>query len=110
MVLTVDLVTGYFSTESPTYTGQTPGARVSVTFDDEAMPPAPVGGPSLQFGRFQPVDLLVAFEGQNPNGTWTLILQDTFNNSSSNGDPLQYYSATLCINQYVPRHHLVKNR
>ena len=85
-----------------TYDPQATGARVSVTFDDGVENQV---GPSLQFGRFDPVDTvgLTAFNGQDPNGMWTLMLQDTFNGSSPNlGDPLQYYSATLCINQACP--------
>ena len=80
---------------------EAPGARVSVTFDDEAV--SPVGG-GLQSGRFQPVGQptgpvgLTAFDGQNPNGTWTLRIEDTAND----GNPLQFYSATLCINQACP--------
>ena len=40
-------------------------------------------------------------QSQSPNGTWTLILQDTPNDSFSNGS-LQFYSATLCINEPCP--------
>src|SRR5262245_61906750 len=99
---TVDLVFSSFNSpnEASTYSGQTPGARVSVTFDDQAGPQ--VGGQSLQFGRFQPVEPLTAFNSQSPNGTWTLILQDTFNGSFSDNSPLQFYSATLCINEACP--------
>ena len=96
-----------FNSEVATYSGQTPGARVSVTFDDQTE--TQVGAPdpntdisSLRFGRFQPVEPLTAFNSQSPNGTWTLILQDTFNGSFSNDSPLQFYSATLCINEACP--------
>ena len=95
----VDLVFS-FNSEVATYGGQTPGARVSVTFDDQTE--TQVGGQKLQFGRFQPVEPLTAFNSQSPNGTWTLILQDTFNGSFSNDSPLQFYSATLCINEACP--------
>ena len=97
---TVNLVTPFDDeTESSTYTGQTPGARVTVTFDDET--PVQVGGQSLQFGRFQPADVdvggLAALNGPVPDGLWTLTVQDT-----AGGDPLQFYSATLCINEPCP--------
>ena len=95
--ITVNLVSaGDSETQIPgTYTGQTPGTRVSVTFDDQAT--TVVGGSLLQFGRFQPAGRLAAFNGQDPNGTWTLTVQDT-----GAGDPLQFYSATLCINETCP--------
>jgi hypothetical protein len=93
---TVDLVL------ADTYSGQTPGVRVIVTFDDEA--PTPVGSTVnglgervLSTGRFRPVGSLAAFEGQNPNGTWTLTVQDT-----TGADPLQFYKALLCINEVCP--------
>jgi hypothetical protein len=95
----VNLVFSSFNSEVATYSGQSPGARVSVTFDDQAA--TPVGGQNLQFGRFQPAEPLT-FDTQSPNGTWTLILQDTFNGSFSNDAPLQFYSATLCINEACP--------
>jgi hypothetical protein len=108
--ITVNLVSAENpSMESPgTYDGQTPGARVSVTFDDAAenpvgTPPPSTEGSSLRFGPFQPVEPLIEFDSQSqsPNGTWTLILQDTPNDSFSNGS-LQFYSATLCINEPCP--------
>jgi hypothetical protein len=96
---TVNLVFSFINspTESGTYDGQTPGARVTVTFDDAGQPL--VSGQNLQFGRFQPVGPLTAFNGndENPNGTWTLTVQDAVG-----GAPLQFYSATLCINEPCP--------
>ena len=93
---TVNLVT------AGRYSGQTPGTRVIVTFDDEAL--ALVGSTVngldervLSTGRFKPVGSLAAFEGQNPNGTWTLTVQDT-----TGADPLQFYNALLCINEVCP--------
>ncbi|MGE3541431.1 MAG: PEP-CTERM sorting domain-containing protein [Candidatus Tectimicrobiota bacterium] len=75
-----------------TYDGQTPGARVVVTFDDEAT--TPVGGSRLQSGSFQPVSLLSAFDGEDPNGIWTLRVTDTVG-----ADPLQFYCGVLGINE-----------
>jgi hypothetical protein len=74
-----------------TYDGQMPGARVTVNFDDEAA--SPVGGSVLVSGAFRPIDALSVFDGENPNGIWTLVVRDTFVD-----DPLQFYSATLNIN------------
>jgi hypothetical protein len=73
-----------------TYTGQTPGARIVLTLDDEAF--SGVGGSVLQSGSFQPVSALSAFDGQNAQGAWTLFIQDTVG-----ADPLYYFSSTLDI-------------
>jgi hypothetical protein len=75
-----------------TYSGQTPGDRVVVGFDDEAS--TVVGGPVLLDGAFQPVGSLSDFDGENSEGTWTLLVEDT-----TGADPLQFYSFTLCINE-----------
>jgi len=61
-----------------TYSGQTPGARVGVTFDDAAG--SVVGGTSLTSGFFRPVGSLAAFNGLTGaglDGTWTLFFEDT---------------------------------
>lgn len=63
----VDLVTG------GTYSGSTPGQRVTVTFDDSAS--SPVGGTPVD-GNFQPVGSLADFIGENPNAVWELFYQD----------------------------------
>ena len=84
-----------------------PGARVSVTFDDEVQRPQSVV--SLQSGRFQPVGQptgpvgLTAFDGQNPNGTWTLRTSRTRPITPANGRSRCNSTArTLCINQACP--------
>lgn len=74
------------------YSGQTPGARVIVGFDDEAS--TTVGGPLLISGPFRPVEALSAFDGEASDGTWTLLVHDTVG-----ADPLQFYRFTLCINE-----------
>ena len=79
-----------------------PASRTVVGGSRPAVRPLPACGHRRSCG---------AFNGQGPNGTWTLTVQDTFDNATLHGrDPLQYYSATLCINQDVPRHHLTDNR
>ena len=73
-----------------TYSGQTPGARVSVTFDDSAA--SQVGGPSLISGAFRPVSPLSAFVNELAFGNWTLFVQDTVGS-----DPLSLNAWTLTI-------------
>ena len=75
-----------------TYAGQTPGDRVVVLFDDDAA--SAVGGDPLLDGTFSPVGSLSDFIGENADGTWTLRVED-----GAGGDPLQFYSFTLCINE-----------
>lgn len=59
------------------------GNDLDVTFDDEAAATyADLDGtcnnaPAAQ-GTFQPLEALSAFDGQNPNGTWTLEVIDNF--------------------------------
>ncbi|MEX0645837.1 MAG: proprotein convertase P-domain-containing protein, partial [Parvularculaceae bacterium] len=64
------------------YSGQTPGDRVVVTFDDAAA--SAVGGALLADGTFRPTGLLSAFIGEIVSGLWTLRVQDTVG-----ADPLQ---------------------
>lgn len=73
-----------------TYSGQTPGDRVIVTFDDDAA--NTVGGSLLLDGIFRPVAPLSGFDGETEFGTWTLLVQDTVG-----ADPLQFYSACLSV-------------
>jgi hypothetical protein len=75
---------------SGTYSGQTPGANVVVTFDDSAA--FVVGGGTLASGTFQPIGSLASFNGENANGNWTLFLQDTVG-----ADPLKVNSWSLAI-------------
>jgi MYXO-CTERM domain-containing protein len=55
--------------------GQDDGATVTWNFDDSFS--KAVGGSSLLSGDYRPVDLFSIFNGQNPNGTWTLRYEDT---------------------------------
>jgi PEP-CTERM motif len=71
-----------------TYSGQTPGAHIQLTLDDEAA--NPVGGSSLQSGTFRPVGSLSDMDGDNIGGTWTLYIED-----DTGADPLEFFSATL---------------
>ena len=76
--------------EQDTYSGQTPGARVQVTFDDSAA--SAVGGPTLVSGIFRPVSTLTAFNGESPDGMWTLYIEDTVG-----FDPLGVYGYRLDV-------------
>jgi hypothetical protein len=73
-----------------TYTSTANASRVTVTFDDAAA--TTVGGPLPVSGTFKPVQALSAFNGENPQGTWTLTAGD-------NGafDALCFYSFTLSL-------------
>lgn len=64
------------------YSGQTPGAHVIVTLDDDAA--TAVGGSSLLSGTFSPSEALAAFLGGTVAGMWTLTVID-----SVGLDPLQ---------------------
>lgn len=90
--LTSPDATSVFLVTPDTYSGQTPGDRVLVLFDDDAA--TQVGGSLLLDGVFSPVGSLADFIGENADGVWTLrVLDDT------GADPLQFYSFTLCINE-----------
>lgn len=73
-----------------TYSGQTPGDRVTVTFDDDVL--NTVGGPILLSGLFRPVSPLSILDGLTEAGQWLLTVQDTVGQ-----DPLQFYGAKLCV-------------
>lgn len=82
---TVDLVRSDL-----TYDGQTPGARVQVTFDDDAL--IFVGGNELLSGIFSPEGALSDFLGESALGAWRLFIEDT-----NAGDPLAYFRLQLDI-------------
>ncbi len=77
------------------YDGQTPGDRVSVTFDDSAA--SVVGGMFLQSGVFRPVGSLADLIGENSSGLWTIFYQDTVFN-----DPLAFNGYSLNISGPSP--------
>ena len=66
-----------------------PGARVTVTFDDEAL--NAVGGNPVN-GTFQPVGLLSTFDQLGAVGTWVLTVEDLVG-----GDPLGYARFSLAV-------------
>ncbi|MCR9173903.1 MAG: M12 family metallo-peptidase [bacterium] len=65
-----------------------------IAFDDESAQPygsipcPPVGG-----GVYQPNQVLSAFDGEDPNGTWTLTIDDVFN---QDGGALTGWSLEIC--------------
>ncbi|XOV67311.1 MAG: reprolysin-like metallopeptidase [Fluviicola sp.] len=65
-----------------------------IAFDDEAaqgygtIPCPPVGG-----GVYQPNEALSAFDGEDPNGTWTLTIDDVFN---QDGGALTGWALEIC--------------
>src|SRR5690606_8525807 len=68
-----------------------------VNFDDAATPGAlpcpPVGG-----GTYQPQDPLAAFNGENPQGTWTLTVEDVY---FWDGGSLNSWGLEICMNSTV---------
>ncbi len=70
-----------------------------IQFDDEAtspysaLPCPPVGG-----GNYQPNGSLAAFDGEDPNGTWTLAIQDTYEGESGN---LTAWAIEICTEPAV---------
>ncbi len=68
-----------------------------VNFDDAATPGAlpcpPVGG-----GTYQPQDALAAFNGENPQGTWTLTVEDVY---FWDGGSLNSWGLEICMNSTV---------
>ena len=68
-----------------------------MNFDDAATPGAlpcpPVGG-----GTYQPQDVLAAFNGENPQGTWTLTIEDVFN---WDGGSLNSWGLEICMNSTI---------
>ncbi|MCA9926076.1 MAG: cadherin repeat domain-containing protein, partial [Anaerolineales bacterium] len=71
------------------------GGNVTVTFDDSAA--LAVGGTTPTTGTYRPVQLLSAFDGEDPLGTWTLTLGD-----SAPDQPLCFYEFTLEIDADQP--------
>jgi subtilisin-like proprotein convertase family protein len=68
-----------------------------VNFDDAATPGAlpcpPVGG-----GTYRPANLLSAFNGENAQGTWTLTIDDVFN---QDGGTLTSWGLEICLNSTI---------
>ena len=84
-----DISTGGFA--GPTYTSTaTYGGNVTVTFTENTG--TLVGGSAPVSGTFLPVEFLGFFNGENPVGTWTLVLGDNFP-----ADPLCSGTFTIAI-------------
>ncbi len=66
---------------------------INTTFDDEAATVIGAGFPPYS-GSFQPEGLLSAFDGEEPNGTWTLRITDSV--AADEGTLLDW---TLCFQQ-----------
>ena len=86
----VNLVCNGSNCSPDTYSGSTPGARVGVTFDDEAA--TAVGGSSLVSGTFRPAELLSLFDGEDALGTWSITISDNVG-----ADPASLNAWTLQI-------------
>lgn len=78
--------------EDATYSNSWGNGRVVVTLDDDAEHEAgwPDGLPET--GTFRPASPLISFNGEDPNGEWTLEIGD-----AGEEDPLCYFGATLRI-------------
>jgi subtilisin-like proprotein convertase family protein len=63
-----------------------------IDFDDEAAS-ATIPCPPTNGNAYQPAGLLSAFDGEDPNGTWTLSIQDV---SNPNGGQLNGWSLEIC--------------
>ena len=71
------------------YSGQTGGASVLVTFEDGA---AAIGGNKVQSGTFAPVENLASLFGEEAFGTWSILIGD---DASSDPKRLDSYSLTV---------------
>lgn len=82
---TVSLIAG------DTFSGQTPGARVSITFDDAAA--TLVGGSVLSTGSFQPIGSLARLIGEEMAGIWSIHYRDT-----AGADSLSFNGYSITFN------------
>ncbi|HFA51197.1 MAG TPA: T9SS type A sorting domain-containing protein [Bacteroidetes bacterium] len=68
--------------------------NILTNFDDaSANPHSSLPCPPTNNGTYQPDSPLSAFFGENPSGTWTLIIQDVFN---QDGGSLNGWSLEIC--------------
>ena len=87
---TIDLIT------AGTYTADFGfGGEVVVTLSDAAA--TPVGGAVPTSGTFRPSQALSAFDGQDPEGTWTLTIGDTVEQDSH-----CFYNVDIAVTADVP--------
>ena len=68
-----------------------------IVFDDEAAS-AVIPCPPNNGNTYQPAGLLSAFDGEDPNGVWTLSIQD---NANPNGGQLDGWSLEICTTPVV---------
>jgi subtilisin-like proprotein convertase family protein len=64
---------------------------ISISFDDEATTSYPC--PFSDGGTYKPDALLSAFDGENPNGDWTLTVSDNANND---GGEISAWGLNIC--------------
>ena len=72
--------------------GQAPGATATWNFQDSFSPATLNGATSLQSGNYKSTEPFSLFNGEDPNGTWTLIYEDT-----TPGDPLSINSWSIAV-------------
>ncbi len=66
----------------------------NIQFDDAATNPySALPCPPVDGGNYQPNGSLAAFNGEDPNGTWTLTIQDTYEND---GGSLNAWAIEIC--------------
>lgn len=75
--------------------GQTPGATVTWNFQDSFS--GVVGGASLVSGNYQPSDTFSVFNGEDPNGIWSLYYEDT-----TPGGPFSINSWSISVTDNTP--------
>lgn len=61
---------------------------------DDAGTPGPLPCPPVGGNTYQPDNALSAFNGEDPNGTWTLTIQDTWD---PDGGQLDSWSLEMCL-------------
>jgi subtilisin-like proprotein convertase family protein len=66
--------------------------NIAATFDDSGIAVVCGNSPGIS-GTVLPVQALSAFNGQNPSGTWTLTVADSFN---QDGGSLNSWSVNIC--------------
>ena len=67
--------------------------NILTNLDDEAAPYNSLPCPPVNNGNYKPLQALSAFDGQNVNGTWTLLVQDVFN---EDGGSLNAWGLQVC--------------
>ena len=73
--------------------------NVSATFDDDGNTLVCSSGPSAISGVLKPLNLLSAYIGQNPTGTWELIVEDI---AVGDGGSITAWSVNICTIDNTP--------